>query len=106
VNLVDVAAWQPWKGYAAYSAAKAGLLHLTRVLARELAPEVRVNAVAPGVAIFPEEYGEAERAAVLAKVPLGRAGSPEDIARAVRFLLCEPYVTGVCLPVDGGASLR
>lgn len=106
VNLVDVAAWQPWKGYGAYSVAKAGLLHLSRVLARELAPEVRVNAIAPGVALFPEDYGEAERAAVLAKVPMGRAGTPEDIARAVRYLLSEPYITGACLPVDGGAGLR
>jgi pteridine reductase len=106
VNVIDVAAWQPWSEYAAYGVSKAGLLHLTRVLARELAPAVRVNAVAPGSVIFPEDYDEAARARALLRVPLGRAGSPEDVARAVRFLLAEPYLTGVCLPVDGGQGLR
>lgn len=106
VNVVDVAAWQPWIGYAAYGVAKAGLLHLTRVLARELAPAVRVNAVAPGSVLFPEDYDEEARARALLRVPLGRAGSPEDVARAVRFLLAEPYLTGVCLPIDGGQGLR
>lgn len=106
VNLVDIAAWQPWSEYAAYSVAKAGLLHLTRVLSRELAPTVRVNAVAPGTVLFPEDYDASARARVLARVPLGREGQPEDVARAVRFLLAEPYLTGVCLPVDGGQGLR
>lgn len=106
VNLVDIAAWQPWSEYSAYAVAKAGLLHLTKILARELAPTVRVNAVAPGTVLFPEDYDASAKARVLARVPLGRQGQPEDVARAVRFLLSERYLTGVCLPVDGGQGLR
>ncbi|MFO0578530.1 MAG: SDR family oxidoreductase [Polyangia bacterium] len=106
VNLVDIAAWQPWIGYGAYSVAKAGLLQLTRVLARELAPTVRVNAVAPGVVAFAEDLDEATRQRVLGRVPLGRSGEPADVARAVRFLLTEPFLSGVCLPVDGAQGLR
>ncbi len=106
VNLVDIAAWQPWSEFSAYSVAKAGLLHLTRILARELAPTVRVNAVAPGTVLFPDDYDAAAKARVLARVPLGQTGQPADVARAVRFLLSESYLTGVCLPVDGGQGLR
>lgn len=105
VNLVDIAAWQPWREYSAYAVSKAGLLQLTRVLARELAP-VRVNAVAPGVVAFPDEMDDAERQRVLARIPLGRTGEPADVARAVRFLLTEPFLSGVCLPVDGAQGLR
>ncbi len=78
----------------------------TRILARELAPTVRVNAVAPGTVLFPEDYDATAQARVLARVPLGRQGQPGDVARAVRFLLSESYLTGVCLPVDGGQGLR
>src|SRR5262249_39064016 len=99
VNIVDVAAWQPWANWSAYSVSKAALLHLTKCLAIELAPHMRVNAVAPGTVIFPDDWDEARRANQLAKVPLGREGSPEDVARAVKFLLSEDYLTGVCLPV-------
>lgn len=106
VNLVDIAAWQPWIEYSAYAVAKAGLLHLTRILARELAPTVRVNAVAPGTVLFPDDYDAASKARVLARVPLNRQGQPADVARAVRYLLSEGYLTGVCLPVDGGQGLR
>jgi pteridine reductase len=106
VNIVDVGAWQPWPNYLAYTTAKAGLLHLTRCLALELAPAVRVNAVAPGTVAFPEDWDETRRARQTAKIPLGRIGAPADIARAVRFLVEEDFLTGVCIPVDGGASLR
>ena len=105
VNIVDVAAWQTWKNHAAYSATKAGLVQLTRCLAKELAPAVRVNAVAPGTVAFPEDFGAAEREAITRRVPLGRTGEPRDVARAVRFLVEEDYVTGVVLPVDGGSAL-
>ena len=105
VNLVDVAAAQPWKHHAAYATSKAALAHLTRCLALELAPTVRVNAVAPGTAAFPASVGDAERRAITARIPLGRTGDPGDVARAVRFLLEEDYLTGVVLPVDGGAAL-
>jgi pteridine reductase len=106
VNVVDVAAWQPWPAWSAYATSKAALLHLTRCLALELAPGVRVNAVAPGTAAFPDDWDDPRRAARVARIPLGRAGSPDDIARAVRFLCEEDYVTGACLPVDGGSGLR
>lgn len=105
VNIVDVAAWKPWKHHAAYAASKAALLQLTRCLALELAPSVRVNAVAPGTVAFPESFSEAERAAITSRIPLGRTGEPADVARAVRYLLEEDYLSGVVLPVDGGAAL-
>ena len=106
VNIVDVAAWQPWANWTAYATSKAALLHLSRCLAVELAPRTRVNCVAPGTVIFPADWDEARRAQQLAKVPLGRAGTPDDVARTVRFLCEEQYLTGACIPVDGGAGLR
>jgi pteridine reductase len=106
VNLVDVAAWQPWPNWLAYSTSKAALLHLTRCLALELAPSVRVNAVAPGTVLYPDDWDQARRAAQDAKIPLARAGEPADVARAVLYLLSEEYLTGVCIPVDGGSGLR
>jgi pteridine reductase len=108
VNLVDIAAWQPWPEFSAYCVSKAGLLQLTRVLARELAPRVRVNAVAPGTVLLPDSADPqgSDASRLLARIPLGRIGDPSDVARAVRFLLTEPYLTGVCLPVDGGQGVR
>ena len=106
VNVVDIYAGRPLKDYPIYSIAKAGLAMLTQSLARELAPAVRVNGVAPGAILWPEAGGgEAERARVLAQIPLHRTGSPEDIARTVAFLLLDaPYVTGQIVAVDGGRS--
>jgi len=106
VNIVDVAAWQPWAHWSAYATSKAALLHLSRCLALELAPRTRVNCVAPGTVIFPADWDDARRATQLDKIPLGRAGSSEDVARAVRFLCEEEFLTGACIPVDGGAGLR
>jgi pteridine reductase len=105
VNIVDVMAWQPVARHAAYASSKAALLQLTRDLALELAPSVRVNGVAPGTVAFPPDFTAAERAGVLSRIPLGREGAPSDVARAARFLFEEDYLTGVVLPVDGGASL-
>jgi len=107
VNIADIHAERPLKGYVVYSIAKAGLVALTRSLALELAPAVRVNAVAPGAIAWPEDgqFEDAERARILATTPLGRVGSPDDIARAVHFLACAPYVTGQILAVDGGRSI-
>jgi pteridine reductase len=105
VNIIDVAAYKPWKHHAAYASSKAALMHLTRCLALELAPSVRVNGVAPGTVAFPPEFSEAERASITSRVPLGRIGNPRDVARAVRYLLEEDYLSGVIIPVDGGASL-
>ncbi len=107
VNIVDIHAERPLKGHPIYSIAKAGLVMLTKSLARELAPAVRVNAVAPGAILWPERpLGEAERAQILDRIALKRQGRPEDVARAVRYLLLEAdYTTGQVLAVDGGRSL-
>jgi pteridine reductase len=107
VNIVDIHAERPLKGYALYSVTKAALAALTRSLALELAPRVRVNGVAPGAIAWPEDgqFEDAERARIIATTPLGRLGSPDDIARAVHFLACAPYVTGQILAVDGGRSI-
>jgi pteridine reductase len=107
VNIVDIHAERPLKGYPVYSIAKAGLAALTRSLALELAPQVRVNGVAPGAIAWPDDgqFDPAERARILATTPLGRIGAPEDIAQAVHFLACAPYVTGQIIAVDGGRSI-
>lgn len=102
VNILDVAAFRAWKGYAHYAAAKAGLAMVTRVLALELAPRVRVCAVAPGTVAFPPGYPRTDRARVLAGIPLGRVGRPADVAGAVRFLCSASYITGSVIAVDGG----
>lgn len=107
VNIVDIHAERPLKGYVVYSVAKAGLAALTRALAQELAPEVRVNAVAPGAIAWPEDaqFDARERGRIVATTPLGRTGTPEDIAQAVHYLATAPFVTGQVLSVDGGRSL-
>ena len=107
VNIVDIHADRPLKGYPVYSIAKAGLAAMTRSLALELAPRVRVNGVAPGAIAWPEDgqFDPAERERVVATTPLGRTGTPDDIAQAVHFLACAPYVTGQILAVDGGRSI-
>ncbi len=107
VNVVDIHAERPLKGYPVYSVAKAGLAALTRSLALELAPRVRVNGVAPGAIAWPED-GQVppdERERILRSTPLARTGSPEDVAQAVHFLACAPYVTGQIIAVDGGRSI-
>ena len=107
VNITDIHAERPLAGYPLYCAAKAGLLGLTRALAIELAPEVRVNAVAPGPILWPDNSGfDSEmRDQIVDHTLLKRAGSPQDIARAVRFLLDDaPYVTGQVINVDGGRT--
>jgi pteridine reductase len=107
VNVVDIHAERPLKGYPVYSIAKAGLAALTRSLAIELAPAVRVNGVAPGAIAWPEDgqFPDDERKRIVATTPLGRTGTPEDIAQAVHFLACARFVTGQILAVDGGRSL-
>ncbi len=106
INLSDISADRPWISHAAYCASKAALVSLTRSLAKWLAPAVQVNAVAPGIAIFPDHYDEATRSALVAKVPLGRSGTPGEVARAVRYLCADgDYVTGQVITVDGGRSI-
>ena len=107
VNITDIHAERPLAGYPLYAAAKGALLTLTRALAVELAPEVRVNAVAPGPILWPEDgqFPDAERTAIVQHTLLKRAGTPEDIARTVRFLMLDaPYITGQVINVDGGRS--
>lgn len=105
VNIVDIASERALPGYAHYMVAKAGLAGLTRSLAVELAPDVRVNGVSPGIAAFPASWDEATRSRVMERIPLKRSGTPEDIARAVVYLARDGgYVTGQVLAVDGGWS--
>ncbi|RLJ68113.1 pteridine reductase [Sulfurisoma sediminicola] len=108
INITDIHAERPLKGFPVYCAAKGGLLNLTRSLAIELAPQVRVNAVAPGPIEWPEDdisFPPAERAAIVDHTLLKRVGSPADIARTVKFLVFDaPYITGQAINVDGGRS--
>ncbi|HEX2450531.1 MAG TPA: SDR family oxidoreductase [Gemmatimonadales bacterium] len=107
VNLADVAGLEPWPGYAAHSVSKAGVVMLTRVLALSLAPDVTVNAVAPGAVLVPEHYDDAARGELARTTPLRRLGRPEDAVAAVLYFLEQgDFVTGTVLPVDGGRSLR
>lgn len=109
VNITDMHVERPKKNYSVYSIAKAGLVTLTKSLARELAPAVRVNAVAPGPVLWPEdnhEFDEAYREQVIAQTLLKRTGQPSDIAEAVKFLVLDaPFITGHVLAVDGGRHL-
>lgn len=105
INITDIGGERPVAGYSHYSLSKAGLLMLTRALAVELAPQIRVNAVSPGTVVFPEELDARAREALVHKIPLGREGSAEDVADAVVFLAQAPYVTGQIVDVDGGRGV-
>jgi len=106
VNIVDLSALVPFPNMLAHSVAKAGLLNMTYALAMELAPAVRVNAVAPGPVLPPPNYDAKLMAAKARSTLLGRWGTPDDVAQAVVFLVRAPYITGAVLPVDGGERLR
>lgn len=107
VNLADLSGLEPWPGFAAHSVSKAGVVMLTRVLARALAPDVTVNAIAPGAVLVPEEYDAEERDRLARTTPLRRLGSPADVSAALLYLLeGGDYVTGDVLVVDGGRLLR
>ncbi len=108
VNLVDIHADRPKRGYPVYSMAKAGNAMMVKALARELGPEVRVNGVAPGAILWPEQgMGDDERRRILERTPLGRTGTPEDIARTVLFLARDAdYISGQIIAVDGGRSAQ
>mgnify|MGYP001813806681 FL=1 len=107
VNLVDIHAQRPLRDHPVYSPAKAALAMLTRSLAKDLAPEVRVNGVSPGAILWPEDgMTDSAQASILQQVPLGRPGEPGDIAGCVLYLLRDaPYVTGQIIAVDGGRSI-
>lgn len=107
VNITDIHAERGLKGYPVYSIAKAGLVAMTRVMAKELGPDIRVNAVSPGAILWPEQdMSEAVKQEIVERIALKRNGAPEDIARAVRFLIKEAdYITGQVIAVDGGRTL-
>ena len=106
VNMVDLLAERPWPQYMPYCASKAALANLTLSLARDLAPEVTVNGIAPGVVEWPPDYPEAEKEKYLKRVPLKRAGTPRDVADLVHFLATNgAYITGQILRLDGGRSI-
>ena len=105
VNIADVGALRPWRNHTPYLVSKGGLLTLTEALAKDLAPEVRVNAVAPGPVLLPDGWSTAQAEKAARSVLLGRVGSAEDVAQAVVYLAGATYVTGVTLPVDGGQRL-
>lgn len=105
VNIVDLSAFQAWSEYPVHAVSKAALAHLTRVQARSLAPDIRVNAVAPGAVLPPDDYDEERWQALVDRTPLGRLGTPEDVVRTVVFLVQSPFVTGQIVAVDGGRLL-
>ena len=106
VNIADLSAFRPFPSYPHHSVSKAGLVQLTRVMARGLAPRVRVNAVAPGTVLPPEDATEDEIRREAERSALGTVGAPEDVVRTVLFLAGSPFVTGEVIVVDGGRELR
>ena len=107
ISIVDIHAERPLKQFPVYSMAKAGLVMLTKSLACELGPEVRVNAVAPGAILWPEHLGKAEKEKIISRTFLKRQGAPDDIARAILYLVRDAgYVSGQVLTIDGGRSLN
>ena len=110
VNIADIHAERPMHGHLLYSVAKSGLVALTKSLAQELAPQIRVNAIAPGVIVWPEGEAwqdEEQRRKIVAHTLLKRQGEPDDIAKAVQFLIVDaPYITGQVISVDGGRSIN
>ncbi len=107
INIADIHGARPLKNYPVYSTAQAGLIMLTQALARELAPAVRVNAIAPGPILWPEEMDEEARQKIISRTLLQRAGDPLDVARAALFLIRDAdYITGQTITVDGGRSVK
>lgn len=106
VNIADLAGLQPWSGYAAHAVSKAGLVHLTRVAARALAPSVRVVGIAPGTVLPPDDFPAERVERLAARTALGRIGSPRDVVDAVLYLIDAGFVTGEVLVVDGGRTLQ
>ncbi len=106
VNIADLAAFETWPAYIPHSITKAGVIQMTRGLARTLAPRVRVNAIAPGAVLLPENWPEESAARLAETTPLQRLGTPEDVVQAMLYLLRSDYVTGDTLIVDGGRHVR
>ena len=106
VNIADLAAFERWSSYAVHCISKAGVVVMTELMAKAFAPKIRVNAVAPGAVLLPDDWDEATRKRFAETTPLKRLGSPQDVADAVVYLLESDYVTGETLVVDGGRRLR
>jgi pteridine reductase len=106
VNICDSGIYRPWSNYTPYLASKGAMRTMTVSLARELAPDVRVTGVAPGLVLPPDDWDAARLARAVAPIPLQRSGTAQDVAEAVLFLAAARYITGVVLPVDGGTTLR
>ena len=106
VNIADLAAFETWPAYVPHGISKAGVVQMTRALARVLAPHVRVNAVAPGAVLLPDDWTPEDAARLAATTPLGRIGSPGDVVAAVRYLLAAEFITGETIIVDGGRHVR
>jgi pteridine reductase len=106
VNIADLAAYETWPAYVPHGISKAGVVHMTRALARVMAPDVRVNGVAPGTVLLPEDWDQKADERLRQTTPLARTGTPEDVSAAVIFLLESDYVTGETIIVDGGRHVR
>ena len=106
VNIADLAAFETWTGYVPHGMTKAAVVQMTRALAHALAPEIRVNAVAPGVVLLPEGFDETQAEHLRRTTPLRRFGTPQDVAQAVLYLVQAEFVTGEVIRVDGGRHIR
>ncbi len=106
INIADLAAFESWTGYIPHGASKAGVVHMTRALAKRLAPRLRVNAIAPGAVLLPDEWTAADAERLIGTTPLARLGSPDDVTQAVLYLIDADYVTGQTIIVDGGRHVR
>jgi pteridine reductase len=105
INIADIGALHPWAGYAEYCASKAGLVAITKSLAKELAPAITVNAIAPGIVTWPESFDPQHKEKAIAHIPLKRFAMPEEIADAALFLITNDYITGQVLQIDGGRGI-
>lgn len=105
INIADWSGQRPYRDYIPYCVSKGGLITLTKALARDLAPKVQVNAIAPGPVLLPPDFSEEEKELVIRKTPLGRIGAPQDVATAARFLAENDFINGTVLCVDGGRSI-
>lgn len=106
VNMADLAAFETWPAYVPHGISKAAIVQMTRALARTLAPRIRVNAIAPGVVLLPEGWDEGAATRLASTTPLRRNGTPDDVVRALHYLLDADFVTGEIMHVDGGRLVR
>lgn len=105
INIADVGGIRPWAEYVAYCSSKAGLIGATKALAKELAPSICVNAIAPGTVTWPDDFDETEKKQQLALIPLKRIAEPDEVTKAIMFLLENDYITGQVLNIDGGRCM-